>query len=167
MRHAFAVSIAAVLGKRTEDMTKIRRINAPNVARLPAFCHATVVGQQVLVSGMLGAQPGRLELVGGGIAAQTVQALRNIEVILQECGCGLPDVAKVNVYLTDMATFAEMNDAYLSVFGDEPPARITVGCSGLALGAAVEMDCTAFLPMKGRPLRGRPLSSPGTADRPR
>jgi 2-iminobutanoate/2-iminopropanoate deaminase len=125
---------------------KIRKVNVPNVARLPAFCHATIAGEQVLVSGVLGARPGGLELVAGGTAPQTVQALRNMELILQACGCGLRDVAKVNVYLTDMATFAEMNDAYVSVFGTDPPARITVGCSGLALDAAVEMDCIAFLP---------------------
>ncbi len=91
-------------------------------------------------------RPGRLELVEGGTGPQTVQALRNIELILRACGCGLRDVAKVNVYLTDMATFAEMNDAYVDVFGTDPPARITVGCNGLALDAAVEMDCVAFLP---------------------
>jgi enamine deaminase RidA (YjgF/YER057c/UK114 family) len=39
-----------------------------------------------------------------------------------------------------------MNDAYLSVLGEDPPARITVGCTALALGAAVELDCVAFLP---------------------
>ena len=50
----------------------------------------------------------------------------------------------MNVYLTDMDLFAEMNDAYLGVFGSDPPARITVGCTQLALGAIVEMDCTAF-----------------------
>lgn len=55
-------------------------------------------------------------------------------------------MAKVNVYLTDMSAFGEMNDAYLRVFGDAPPARITVGCSALALDASVEMDCIAFLP---------------------
>jgi 2-iminobutanoate/2-iminopropanoate deaminase len=125
---------------------EIRKINVPGVARLPAFCHATVAGQQIFVSGMLGSVPGRLELTEGGTAPQTVQALRNIEQVLQACGSRLSQVAKVNVYLTDMATFAEMNDAYLSVFGDGPPARITVGCTALALGAAVEMDCIAFLP---------------------
>jgi 2-iminobutanoate/2-iminopropanoate deaminase len=105
-----------------------------------------VAGQQVFVSGTLGTQPGRLELVEGGIGPQTVQALRNMELILRACGCELADVAKVNVYLTDMSTFGEMNEAYVSVFGAEPPARITVGCNGLALGAAVELDCIAFLP---------------------
>ncbi|MGH3156108.1 MAG: RidA family protein [Streptosporangiaceae bacterium] len=146
---------------------RVRKINVPEVAKLPAFSHATVAGQQVFVSGMLGAPPvpgddeegsgegrggGRgaeragLTLVEGGTGAQTVQALRNIEVVLHACGCGLEDVAKVNVYLTDMATFGEMNEAYLSVFTGEPPARITVGCAALALGAAVEIDCVAFLP---------------------
>jgi 2-iminobutanoate/2-iminopropanoate deaminase len=67
-------------------------------------------------------------------------------VILAACGCALSDVAKVNVYLTDMASFGEMNEAYLAAFGTDPPARITIGCSGLALGAAVEMDCVAFRP---------------------
>ena len=43
-----------------------------------------------------------------------------------------------------MDHFAEMNRAYLAVMGDDPPARITVGCTGLALGAMVEMDCIAF-----------------------
>jgi 2-iminobutanoate/2-iminopropanoate deaminase len=125
---------------------EIRKINVPGVARLPAFCHATVAGQQIFVSGVLGSVPGGLELTEGGTGPQTAQALRNIEQILQACGSRLDQVAKVNVYLTDMATFGEMNEAYLSVFGDDPPARITIGCAALAIGAAVEIDCTAFLP---------------------
>lgn len=127
-------------------MPEIRKINVPGMGRLPAFCHATIAGDQVFVSGTLGTGEDGLELVPGGAAAQTVQALRNIETILAACGCGLPDVVKVNVYLSDMATFGEMNDAYIGAFGADPPARITVGCSGLALGAAVEMDCVAFRP---------------------
>src|SRR6185437_1990036 len=121
------------------------RVNVPDVARLPAFCHATVAGNLVFVSGTIGAAPGVLELVPGGIVAETVQTLRNIETILAGCGCTLADLAKVTVYLTDMAQFALMNQAYLSVLGDDPPARVTSGCTGLALNAAVEMDCVAVL----------------------
>jgi 2-iminobutanoate/2-iminopropanoate deaminase len=123
----------------------LRKVNVDGVARLPAFCHAVIAGQQVFVSGMLGAKPGTMELVEGGIAAQTTQAIRNIEEILAACGAGLADVVKVNVFLTEMAQFGAMNEAYLAAIGDDPPARITVGCSGLALGAAVEMDCIAVL----------------------
>ena len=124
----------------------VQKLNVEGIARLPAFCHATIAGNHVYVSGMLGALPGGFELIEGGVAAQTTQTLRNIEQILAACGASLDDVAKVNVYLTDMAQFAAMNDAYLAVFGDNPPARITVGCTALALGAVVEMDCIAVLP---------------------
>jgi 2-iminobutanoate/2-iminopropanoate deaminase len=127
-------------------VTRVRRVNVPGLARLPAFCHATVAGNQVFVAGMLGASPETDELVQGGIGPQTEQTLRNIQTVLDACGCTFADVAKVNVYLADMSKFDEMNRAYIRVVGDDPPARITVGCTGLALGALVEMDCTAFLP---------------------
>ena len=78
--------------------------------------------------------------------APTVQTLHNLEAILAGCGCTLADVIKVNVYLTDMSQFGAMNEAYLSVFGADPPARITTGCTALALGAGVEMDCVAIAP---------------------
>jgi reactive intermediate/imine deaminase len=124
----------------------LTRVNVPDVARLPAFCHATIAGNLVFVSGTIGAAPGLLELVPGGIVAETVQTLRNIETILAGCGCTLADLAKVTVYLTDMTQFALMNQAYLSVLGGDPPARVTSGCTALALGAAVEMDCIAVTP---------------------
>jgi len=123
-----------------------RRVNVHGLARLPAFSHATVAGGQVFVSGVLGSKPGGLELVDGGIVAQTWQTLRNMEAVLHACGCVLENLAKVSVYLTDMELFADMNGAYLEVIGDDPPARITVGCQALALGALVEMDAVAFLP---------------------
>jgi 2-iminobutanoate/2-iminopropanoate deaminase len=127
-------------------VSRVRKINVPGLVRLPAFSHATIVDDQVFVAGMLGADPETDELVPGGIGPQTERTLRNIERVLTACGCTFADVAKVNVYLTDMQEFAEMNGAYLAVVGDDPPARITVGCTGLALGAMVEMDCVAFLP---------------------
>jgi 2-iminobutanoate/2-iminopropanoate deaminase len=126
-------------------MTTPRKVNVEGIARLPAFSHATVVGEQVFVAGTLGTAPGSLELVPGGVGAQTTQTLRNIEAILAASGGSLRDIAKVNVYLTDMDSFAEMNDAYVQVMGDDPPARITVGCAALAIGAAVEIDCVAFV----------------------
>jgi 2-iminobutanoate/2-iminopropanoate deaminase len=125
---------------------RVRKVNVPGLVRLPAFCHATVVDGQVFVAGMLGAAPDTDELVEGGVGPQTEQTLRNIETVLAGCGCSLADIAKVNVYLTDMTRFDEMNRAYVAVMGDDPPARITVGCTGLALGALVEMDCIAFTP---------------------
>lgn len=124
----------------------VKRINVEELLRLPAFCHATIAGDFIYVSGTLGTEPGGRDLVAGGTGPQTTQTLRNIGIILQACGASWADVVKVNVFLADMVTFGEMNEAYLAVLGADPPARITVGHADLALGAAVEIDCVAYKP---------------------
>ena len=124
----------------------VRKITLPDLGRLPAFCHATVAGDFIYVSGTLGTEGEGFSLVEGGTGPQTNQTLENIRRILKEAGANLADVMKVNVFLTDLSTFAEMNKAYLAFFGDDPPARITVGCAALALDAAVEIDCVAYRP---------------------
>ncbi|HEX6476272.1 MAG TPA: RidA family protein [Acidimicrobiales bacterium] len=121
-----------------------RTVNVNGLFRLPAFSHATVAGDHVYVSGALGTTAESGELAPGGTGPETLQALRNIERILGACEATLDDVVKVSVFLADMATGPAMNEAYLSVFTGDPPARITVGGVGLALGAAVEMDCIAY-----------------------
>ncbi|MCG8348212.1 MAG: RidA family protein [Chloroflexales bacterium] len=123
-----------------------KKVIAPGLARLPAFCHAVVAGDFIFVSGTLGTKPDSLELVAGGVGPETTQALRNIEVILQACGASLADLVKVNVFLADIQAFSEMNAAYLAVMGADPPARITVGRVEFALGAAVEIDGIAYKP---------------------
>jgi len=120
-----------------------RRVNVEGVPRLPAFSHAVQVDDHIYVAGTLGTDADFN--LADGVHAQTLQALDYIKRILEECGASLDDVVKVNVYLTDMSTFEEMNEAYVGVFGDRVPARITVGCSALALGAGVEIDCLAVL----------------------
>ena len=125
---------------------KLKKVNASGLARLPAFCHAVVAGDFIYVSGTLGTKPNSMELVEGGTGTETSQALQNIDLILKECGASLADLVKVDVFLTNMQTFSEMNEAYLDMMGVNPPARITVGRVELALGAAVEIDAVAYRP---------------------
>lgn len=124
----------------------MEKIIVDGMARLPSFSHATVVGSTIYVSGTLGTAPNTMELVPGGTGPQTTQTLENIRNILDACGASMDDIAKVNVYLSDISTFPEMNEAYLGIFEKAPPARITVGGVDLALGAAVEIDCIAERP---------------------
>ena len=126
-----------------------RAIVVDGLGRLPQFSHATVAGELVFVSGTLGTTGAGFDLAPGGTGPETTQTLRNIESILQGAGASLRDVVKVSVYLADMTTFAEMNRAYAEFFGDEPPARITVGGAVLALGAAVEIECVARVARRG------------------
>lgn len=123
---------------------KPRRVNVEGLARLPAFSHAVVAGDFIYVSGTLGVKPNSMELIEGGTGPETTQTLRHIETILEACGASLNDVVKVSIFLVDMGTFEDMNEAYLKVMGSDPPARITVGRADLALGAAVEIDCIAY-----------------------
>jgi 2-iminobutanoate/2-iminopropanoate deaminase len=123
-----------------------KKVKASGLGRLPSFCHAVIAGGFIYVSGTLGTKSDSMELVQGGTGAETVQALKNIELILTECGATLSDLVKVNVFLADIDTFPMMNQAYLEVIGEDPPARITVGGNELALGAAVEIDAVAYKP---------------------
>ena len=92
---------------------------------------------------MVGSRAG---LVPGGVAAETAQALRNIETILASQGASLADVAKCTVFLLDMQDFAAMNEAYIPFFRGSPPARSTIAAKGLALDARVEIECIAARP---------------------
>ena len=125
----------------------MEKIVVDGLARLSSFSHAVIAGDTIHVSGSLGTLPDSMELVPGGAGPQTTQTLRNIEAILVASGASLADVVKANVYVSDMSTFNEVNDAYLEVFETSPPARITVGGVDLALGALVEIDCIAHKPV--------------------
>lgn len=124
----------------------IQKINCSNLAGIPAFSHAVKAGDFIYVSGTLGTKQDKMEIVQGGVTRETEQILFHFENILGQCGASMEDIVKVNVYLTDMDNFHDMNSAYLDVIQFEPPARITVGVKELALGASVEMDCIAYKP---------------------
>jgi 2-iminobutanoate/2-iminopropanoate deaminase len=81
----------------------------------------------------------------GGITAQTKNVLDQIEESLKLAGSSMDKVLKVNVYLTDIANFAGMNEAYIGRFGAEPPVRTTVAVTAIPDGTLVEIDCIASI----------------------
>ena len=99
----------------------------------------------MIVSGQLGLDNGAL--VPGGVAAQTAQAVKNLQARLKEMGLTLKDVAKTLCFLTDMDTFATFNAAYVHGFGDARPARSTIGVAALPFGGAVEIEAWAYKPV--------------------
>jgi 2-iminobutanoate/2-iminopropanoate deaminase len=93
---------------------------------------------------MLGLDPATGELVAGGVQAETRQALKNLQAILEAGGSSLAQVVKTTVFLRDMADFAAMNSVYAEFFSSDPPARTTVQAAGLPRGAALEIEATAL-----------------------
>lgn len=98
-----------------------------------------------MCSGQLGLLGGKL--VDGGVTEQLTQAMANLRALLEENQASLSDVAKTTVFLVDMADYSEMNTAYSSAFGDHRPARSAVAVAGLPLGAVVEIEAWAYLPL--------------------
>lgn len=112
----------------------------------PVGPYAPVVraGDLVAVSGQVGLVDG--ELVAGGVAAETRQALANLAEVLASVGAGLGDVVKTTVFLRHMRDFAIMNEVYAEVFGDHRPARSTVAVVELPAVALVEIEAWAYKP---------------------
>jgi 2-iminobutanoate/2-iminopropanoate deaminase len=107
------------------------------------FSPAVEANGIVWLSGQTGHAPGQTGPVPGGVEAQTRQALENIGITLRAIGLDYTDVVKVTVYLKGFEDFAGMNEAYREFFGEEFPARATVGVVRLNLDYAVEIDVIA------------------------
>ena len=107
------------------------------------FSPGVRVGELLFLSGQVALDPATGRLIAGDVAAQTEQVLQNLRTLLGAVGKSLADVARVNVYLTDMKDFGQMNAVYARHFDAPYPARTTVAVSALPLGAAVEIDLIA------------------------
>jgi 2-iminobutanoate/2-iminopropanoate deaminase len=118
--------------------------NAP--AAIGPYSQAIALGQLVFCSGQIGTDPATGELVEGGIEAQADRALRNLAAVLDASGVGFDDVAKVTIYLADIADFAAINDVYARFVHDPPPARSTFAVAALPKGARVEIEAIAVRP---------------------
>ncbi|CAG9940391.1 unnamed protein product [Clonostachys rosea f. rosea IK726] len=115
-------------------------------APLPQFSQAIKFNGLLFCSGNVGAIPGtNLQLVEGTAKDRTRQTLKNISAVLEAGGSSLRNVLKVNIFITDMANFSLINEAYDEFFTWSPkPARTCVAVHQLPLGTDVEIECTAF-----------------------
>ncbi|RIK30679.1 MAG: reactive intermediate/imine deaminase [Anaerolineae bacterium] len=104
----------------------------------------------IFTAGQIGLDPATMEIVQGGIEAETKQVLTNLKYVLESADSGLNFVVKTLVFLQDMNDFAKMNAIYSEFFPENPPARSTVQVAGLPKGARVEIECVALLsPTRG------------------
>ncbi|WP_428408118.1 RidA family protein [Hyphococcus sp.] len=138
---ALALALAASCGEAENKTREVYRDPALS-ADLP-FSSAVVVGDVIYLSGEIGRAPGTTSVVEGGAGPQTRQIFENYEATLGKLDAGLEDIVKCTVFLEDMQDYATMNEAYAAAFPGDKPARSTMGVDGLALGAAVEIECLA------------------------
>lgn len=111
--------------------------NAP--AAIGTYSQAVRAGDTLYLSGQIGLDPANGQLVEG-IENQIHRVFGNLKAVAEAAGASLVDVVKLNVYLTDLANFARVNEAMMKYFSQPYPARAVVGVASLPRGALVEAD---------------------------
>jgi 2-iminobutanoate/2-iminopropanoate deaminase len=124
--------------------TVINTTNAP--APIGPYSQAIAAGGFVFVSGQIPANPSTGEVVSGDIKAETKQVMENIKAVLAEAGLNFSNVVKTSIFLTDMQSFAHVNEVYGTYFTDQFPARETVQVATLPKNVNVEISVIAIKP---------------------
>ncbi len=115
----------------------IHTASAPQA--IGTYSQAVKVGSTVYLSGQIGLDPQSMELQEG-IEPQIHQVFKNLSAVAQASGGSLADVAKINIFLTDLSHFALVNSIMANYFSQPYPARAAVGVASLPRGALVEAD---------------------------
>jgi 2-iminobutanoate/2-iminopropanoate deaminase len=122
-------------------------ISAPDApAAVGPYVHAIRTGSLLFCSGQIPLDPRTGDLIGPSAGAQAGRCLENLAAVCHAAGATLGDAVRLTVYLTDMGTFAEVNEVYESFFESDPPARVAIGVAALPRGAKVEIDAVVALP---------------------
>lgn len=120
-------------------------ISTPNApAAIGTYAQAVKVGDTVYLSGQIGLDPVGMTMVEG-IDAQIVRVFENLKAVAAAAGATLDAAVKVNIYLTDLAHFAKVNETMAQYFKQPYPARAAVGVKELPRGALVEADAVLVL----------------------
>lgn len=113
-------------------------------AAIGTYSQAVRVGDTVYLSGQIGLDPETMQLVEG-IDAQITRVFENLKAVAFAAGATLDDAVKVNIYLTDLAHFAKVNETMAKYFSQPYPARAAVGVAALPRGALIEADAVLVI----------------------
>ena len=124
----------------------MRSITTPEApAAIGTYSQAVRAGDTVYLSGQIPLEPKSMELVKGDFEAQVRRVFDNLRAVCREAGGDFDRVARVTVYLTDLANFAKVNEVMASYFNEPYPARAAVGVASLPRGSQVEIDGIMYL----------------------
>ena len=129
--------------KRHMSRKAIHTERAPQA--IGTYSQAVRAGDTVYLSGQIAFDPATKELVTGDIEAEVRRVFENLKAVAEAAGGSLAQAVKVNVYLTDLAHFAKVNEVMAQYFPQPYPARAAVGVASLPRGARVEAECVLYL----------------------
>ena len=113
-------------------------------AAIGTYSQAVRIDNTVYLSGQIGLDPATMQLVDG-IDAQIHRVFRNLRAVALAAGGDLSDIAKLNIFLTDLTYFTRVNEIMAEYFVAPYPARAAVGVASLPRGATVEADAVMVI----------------------
>ncbi len=114
-------------------------------AAIGPYSQAIKVGNTVWISGQIPLDPKTMVVVAGDTAAQTEQVFKNLAAIAKAAGGSLNDVVKINISLTDLAEFSNVNEVMARYFDAPYPARACVQVAALPKAVDVEIEAILVL----------------------
>ena len=108
-------------------------------AAIGTYSQAVRVEDTVYLSGQIGLDPSTMQMADS-TEGQIHRVFQNLRAVALAAGGSLDDIVKLNIYLTDLAHFAKVNEVMATYFRQPYPARAAVGVASLPRGAQVEMD---------------------------
>jgi len=109
------------------------------------YSQAVRAGDTVYLSGQIPLDPATMQLVTGDIEAEIRRVFENLKAVAEAAGGSLANAVKVNVFLTDLAHFAKVNEIMATYCTEPYPARAAIGVAQLPRGARVEIECVLWL----------------------
>ncbi len=104
------------------------------------YSQAVKVGNTVYLSGQIPLVPETMQMVEGDMEVNIRRVFDNLKAVAEAAGGSLQEIAKLNIFLTDLGHFALVNQVMADYFEQPYPARAAIGVATLPRGAAVEMD---------------------------
>ena len=114
-------------------------------AAIGTYSQAVKCGKTVYLSGQIPLDPKTMHLQNHSIEAEIHQVFKNLRAVAEASGGALKDVAKLNVFLTDLAHFPKVNEIMGEYFAQPFPARAAIGVASLPRGSRVEADAILVL----------------------
>ncbi len=115
-------------------------------AAIGTYSQAVRHGNLIFLSGQIPLVPATMAVVEGGIEAQIHQVFKNLRAVCEAAGGSLDDLLKVNVFLTNMGDFPQVNEVMGSYFTEPYPARAAVAVAALPRDVAVEIEAVMAAP---------------------
>lgn len=120
------------------EKTIIKTDKAP--AAIGPYSQAVKAGDTVYCSGQIPLDPDTMELVMDSFEAQATRVFDNLAAVAGAAGGTMAHFVKLNIYLTDLANFAAVNEVMMRYFQPPYPARAAVGVKALPKGVDVEVE---------------------------